>query len=128
MDAERILREAWRVIQREWRFLCLVALIIFSADILLALLVGGTFAGGWSGLIAALAAKSVTLKSALGSEAGVRIGLGLLMAMLLAPLLTGISAHAGKLALDGKTKDVAAPFHAALKQYVTFLLLSIVLA
>lgn len=129
MSTEAILKQAWDITQKQWKFVALVALVGFGINIVLAMLIAGSVAGGMGGLMMASNFTDASSVSTLFGGAGLAtMGVGMLIAALVAPWLTGATAHAGKLALQGSTDNAWAPYQAALGQYVTFLLLSIVLA
>jgi len=77
----------------------LVALVGFAINIVLAMLIAGSVAGGLGGLMASSAATDMSLSAVLGGAGLATMGVGMLIAALVAPWVTGATAHAGKLAL-----------------------------
>lgn len=127
MTTERVLRKTWDLFQKQWQFVALVSLISFGVSLVLVLVMGGSLAAGLGGLFAGSSGTDLPFGSLLSGVGLASLGLGALVALLVTPWLTGASAHAGKLALEGKTSSPWQPFQAALQQYGTYLLLTIVL-
>lgn len=127
MDVEKILKESWELTQKHWKFVAIVALIAFGINIVLAMVIAGSVAGGLGGLALSTAGTDLAT-GVLGGAGLAALAFGAIVTLLVAPWITGATAHAGKMVVENKTANNWAPYQAALGQYVTFLLLSIVLA
>lgn len=127
MTTEVVLKKTWALVQKHWQYLALVSLIVFVINILMAVVMGGSVAGGLAGIMSGSGDDSLGMGSLFTAAGMASLGLGVIVTILVTPLLTGASAHVGKLVFEGKTGSPLAPFQTALTQYVTFLLLTIVI-
>jgi len=127
MTTETVLRKSWDLFTKHWQFVALVSLIAFAVNAVLAVLMGGSVAGGLAGMMASSGADAGF--NSLFTTAGLAsLGFGAIVTLLVAPLLAGAEAQAGRAIVDGKIGSPVQPFQAALSKYGTYLLLGIVLA
>lgn len=127
MTTEVILRKTWALVVKQWQYIALVSLISFGVSIILTLLATGSVAGGLGGLAAGSMSSDFPFASLLSGAGLASLGIGAILSLLVLPWLTGASAHIGKQVVTGETTQVWQPFSNALRHYVTYLLLTIVL-
>ncbi len=125
MDIGKILTEAWSVYVKNIQFLAVVALISFAVTVAVAWLLVSTGLAG-AGALSLSDAATYPGQLLAGVSAGA-IGLSILIMLLVTPWLTGANVFAAKLALEQTKENAWVPFQLALKHYLTFLLLTIVL-
>lgn len=127
MTTETVLRKSWDLFLKHWQYLALVALVSFAINAVLAVIMGGSVAGGLGGMMAANRGGNVGMSGLFTAAGLASLGFGAIVTLLVTPLITGAMAHAGRQVVEGKTGSAAQPFQKALAQYGTYLLLAVIL-